>query len=58
MYTLQKNALRKCAKLQDRVAVLDLHEWDDTDPTYDWKSGVKEFRNNIGRDFLKRFHRD
>jgi len=53
MYTLQRNALRQCAERQDRVVLLDLRESDDTDPTYDWKTGVEEFRNSIGTKSLK-----
>jgi phage tail sheath protein FI len=52
MYTLQRNALRQCARRRDRVAVLDLRESNDADPRYDWRAGVEEFRNNIGKDHL------
>ncbi|MCB2206176.1 phage tail sheath subtilisin-like domain-containing protein [bacterium] len=49
LYSLQQQALAQCAKLQDRVAVFDLHEHtiDDHD------QAVASFRNNIGINSLK-----
>jgi phage tail sheath protein FI len=48
-YTLQQRALAQCAKLQDRVSVLDLYEMKDRD----LDETVDEFRNSIGINNLK-----
>jgi phage tail sheath protein FI len=47
-YALQQAAIAQCAKLQDRVAVLDLRENKET-----WQDAVSKFRNNIGISNLK-----
>lgn len=48
-YSLQQEALSQCAKLQDRVAVLDLHEVS----ANAWPAPVQKFRDNIGINNLK-----
>ncbi len=48
-YTLQQRALAQCAKLQDRVSVLDLYE----NTSRDFEDTVDEFRNKIGINNLK-----
>lgn len=48
-YSLQQAALMQCAKLQDRVAVLDLQE----NKTTDLRDAVQNFRNAIGINALK-----
>jgi phage tail sheath protein FI len=52
-HALQVEALLQCAKLGDRVAVLDLRESDANDASYDWQDGVTDFRQNIGMNNLK-----
>lgn len=47
-YSLQQAAIAQSAKLQDRVAVLDLKENEG-----DWAVAVTEFRDNIGINSLK-----
>jgi len=47
-YSLQQAAIAQCAKLQDRVAVLDLRE-----NIEDWDTAVAQFRDNIGINSLK-----
>jgi uncharacterized protein len=48
-YSLQQAAISQCAKLQDRVAVLDLNE----NGTDELDEAVDEFRDNIGISNLK-----
>ena len=48
-YALQQAAIAQCAKLQDRVAVLDLNE----NGTDELDEAVSEFRDNIGISNLK-----
>jgi hypothetical protein len=48
-YSLQQTALSQCAKLQDRVAVLDLHEI----AANVWPAPIQKFRDNIGINNLK-----
>lgn len=48
-YSLQQMALEQCAKLQDRVTVLDLYEGGSAD----WADAVSNFRNKIGINSLK-----
>src|SRR5688572_13350575 len=48
-YSLQQAAIAQCAKLQDRVAVLDLNE----NGTDELDEAVDEFRDNIGISNLK-----
>ena len=48
-YGLQQAAIAQCAKLQDRVAVLDLNE----NGTDELEEAVGEFRDNIGISNLK-----
>lgn len=45
-YTVQKAALQQCNDLQDRFCIFDLLE------NPDWNTGINEFRNNIGMQFL------
>ncbi|RPI25046.1 MAG: phage tail protein [Acidobacteria bacterium] len=47
-YSLQQAALSQCAKLQDRVAVLDLRE-----AGVEWKQSYADFRDQIGINNLK-----
>ena len=49
-YPLQQAAIAQSAKLQDRVAVLDLKE---NLTSGDWQDSVDNFRNNIGINDLK-----
>jgi phage tail sheath protein FI len=49
-YSLQQQALAQCARLQDRVAVLDLFEGD---PGRDLDTSVQAFRDSIGINNLK-----
>jgi uncharacterized protein len=48
-YSLQQTALSQCAKLQDRVAVLDLHEISNNA----WPTPVTKFRDKIGINNLR-----
>jgi phage tail sheath protein FI len=48
-YSLQQMALEQCAKLQDRVGLLDLKE----NITSDLDTAITNFRNNIGINNLK-----
>ncbi|MEP7109462.1 MAG: phage tail sheath C-terminal domain-containing protein [Ferruginibacter sp.] len=48
-YSLQQMAISQCAKLQDRVSVLDLREA----TADDVNEAAEEFRNNIGINSLK-----
>jgi uncharacterized protein len=48
-YALQQAAIAQCAKLQDRVAVLDLNE----NGTDELDEAIQEFRDNIGISNLK-----
>jgi len=48
-YSLQQTAISQCAKLQDRVAVLDLHEIS----ANAWPAPVTKFRDKIGINNLK-----
>ena len=48
-YNLQQEALKQCAKLQDRIAILDLHENADNP----WPAPIQKFRDNIGISNLK-----
>lgn len=48
-YSLQQAALMQCAKLQDRVAVLDLQE----NKTDELEDAIENFRNAIGINALK-----
>ncbi|MFY7840437.1 MAG: hypothetical protein ACOVP7_09175, partial [Lacibacter sp.] len=48
-YSLQQTAISQCAKLQDRVAVLDLHEISENA----WPLPVSKFRDKIGINNLK-----
>lgn len=50
-YTVQQMAIAQCAKLQDRVTILDLHEnfgTNDVESEIDWSDAVDNFRDNIG----------
>lgn len=51
LYALQQAAISQSAKLQDRIAVLDLKE--NLVSPFDWEDSVTNFRNNIGIDNLK-----
>jgi phage tail sheath protein FI len=53
LYDIQQQALAQCNELQDRVAVFDLLEKKNADPTFKWDDGIEDFRNNIGINFLK-----
>jgi uncharacterized protein len=46
LYDVQKAALKQCNDLQDRFCIFDLLE------TPDWTTGVDNFRNNVGVQFL------
>jgi uncharacterized protein len=48
-YALQQGMISQCAKLQDRVSVLDLHE----NKTATWQDAYTNFRNSIGISNLK-----
>ncbi len=48
-YPLQQAAIAQCAKLQDRVSVLDLKE----NTSADWQTAVNDFRDKIGISNLK-----
>jgi uncharacterized protein len=53
LYDVQKAALAQCDLLGDRFCILDLLESKTSDPDFDWKAGVQEFRNNSGVNALK-----
>lgn len=44
LYTFQQDALMQCAELQDRFAIMDLHQPDSAT----WENTVEDFRNRIG----------
>ena len=50
-YALQQMMIAQCAKLQDRVAILDLHEnfsGTSTTTAIAWDTAISNFRDNIG----------
>lgn len=53
LYDVQKAALAQCNKLGDRFCIFDLLESKVSDDTFNWEAGTKEFRNNIGVNYLK-----
>jgi len=54
LYALQQAALKQCNELQDRFVIMDLYESSiDDDSQFDWMSGVQEFRDRIGINYLK-----
>lgn len=56
LYSLQQMMIKQCADLQDRVAILDLHEnfkGTTTNTAIDWDEAVDNFRNAIGINDLK-----
>lgn len=53
LYDVQKAALAQCNKLGDRFCILDLLESKVGDDNFKWETGIKEFRNNIGVNYLK-----
>ena len=53
LFEVQRQALRQCNHLQDRVAVCDLYE-EPRNNTFDWqKNSIDAFRDNIGVSNLK-----
>ncbi|OPY69806.1 MAG: Phage tail sheath protein [Syntrophorhabdaceae bacterium PtaU1.Bin034] len=53
LYEIQKQALTQCNDLQDRFTIMDLLESKSADPTYGWKKGYEDFRDNVGINYLK-----
>ncbi|HKJ68172.1 MAG TPA: phage tail sheath C-terminal domain-containing protein [bacterium] len=53
LYNVQVDALTQCGDLMDRFSVFDLLESKQSDATFGWEEGYKEFRNRIGMSNLE-----